>query len=823
MSSQSLNVIALISGGKDSLFSLLHCIQNGHKIIALANMYPASNRSSEKDSGATQGEGEDINSFMYQTVGHTIIPLYAKALDLPLYRRQISGKSVNFERDYAFDEQNLHDETEELVPLLQEIMHIYPEVNALSSGAILSTYQRTRIESVAMRLGLTPVTYLWQYPALPPPTERNDSITGLLDDMEAAGCDARVIKIASAGMKDSLLWSRISDPLVRTQIAANMSRFFEGDEYSLRGAILGEGGEYETLAVNGPPRVWKSKIHIDGRSNILVQDDGGTSRLAFGKPTLVEQSALQVEIESPLIRVPVSLDDQFSSMIPKLQVGNLTDIPLTSASWACPKLKQNRSQAATSFTINNITDPGFSKDIAEQTTAIIDQLDEIIENEIKSIYKSSRIVATTIILRHMSDFAVVNAIYGQRFSYVNPPARVTICCRDSLPQNILISISFTLTQADPARISGLHVQSISYWAPANIGPYSQAIKLPTIPSEKSREEIVHLAGQIPLVPSSMQLLKASFLDQAILSLQNLWRVGQCVKIDWWTHGVAYLADVEVQDPQRRARVAWGVWREANSQASSGIEDEAEEESDEDGALDAWDLKHNHQIYQSSRTLKHLPNSHLHKLPNHNVLEDDLSSSPAIKNTTVPPFLAAHVYSLPRSAPIEWHSLGLANLSQHLISKPRLALSTTTTKDLSISICQVAPLLPSPSETSSDEDDNEDGEENKDLKPSLEFFSIQIFNPILEHSSPLLPDVDNLTHHLRAALSHLSQNNHHPEEQEVSLNSPLVSSNLTIYITSQAGHDALAAVGLAESGMLIPCRSLWGEEGRRIEIAVLGYR
>jgi len=38
---ESLNVIALISGGKDSFFSILHCLKNGHKVVALGNLYPA--------------------------------------------------------------------------------------------------------------------------------------------------------------------------------------------------------------------------------------------------------------------------------------------------------------------------------------------------------------------------------------------------------------------------------------------------------------------------------------------------------------------------------------------------------------------------------------------------------------------------------------------------------------------------------------------------------------------------------------------------------------------------------------------------------------
>lgn len=37
---ESLNVIALISGGKDSFYSMLLCLQNGHRIVALGNLYP---------------------------------------------------------------------------------------------------------------------------------------------------------------------------------------------------------------------------------------------------------------------------------------------------------------------------------------------------------------------------------------------------------------------------------------------------------------------------------------------------------------------------------------------------------------------------------------------------------------------------------------------------------------------------------------------------------------------------------------------------------------------------------------------------------------
>src|SRR5437762_3271224 len=90
----SLNVVALVSGGKDSLYSIIHCIQNGHTVVALANLYPLSVTKADGSArvagyGDGDGDGDDLNSFMYQTVGHSVIPLYASALNLPLYRRAI--------------------------------------------------------------------------------------------------------------------------------------------------------------------------------------------------------------------------------------------------------------------------------------------------------------------------------------------------------------------------------------------------------------------------------------------------------------------------------------------------------------------------------------------------------------------------------------------------------------------------------------------------------------------------------------------------------------------------------------------------------------
>lgn len=63
-------------------------------------------------------------------------------------------------------------------------------MQAVSSGAVLSNYQRTRVECVCSRLGLTSLAYMWQRSQLE-----------LLHEMSSAPMESVVIKIASMGLK----------------------------------------------------------------------------------------------------------------------------------------------------------------------------------------------------------------------------------------------------------------------------------------------------------------------------------------------------------------------------------------------------------------------------------------------------------------------------------------------------------------------------------------------------------------------------------------------------------------------------------------------
>ena len=72
---------------------------------------------------------DELDSYMYQTVGHHAIELYADAIELPLYRHTISGSPVEQGANY---EETSNDEVEDLFQLLKTIQVRYSYVLSVS-------------------------------------------------------------------------------------------------------------------------------------------------------------------------------------------------------------------------------------------------------------------------------------------------------------------------------------------------------------------------------------------------------------------------------------------------------------------------------------------------------------------------------------------------------------------------------------------------------------------------------------------------------------------------------------------------------------------
>jgi len=169
-------VVGLVSGGKDSLYNLVQCVAAGHELVCLANLRPEGNSVEQEQ-----------DSHMYQTVGWDCVDILAKAMRLPLYVESIKGESREVGMNYLPTD---GDEVEDLFRLLEKVSR-ETGAKGVAVGAILSDYQRVRVESVCLRLGLTPLAYLWQ---------RDQS--ELLEEMVMVGMESVLVKVACMGLDE---------------------------------------------------------------------------------------------------------------------------------------------------------------------------------------------------------------------------------------------------------------------------------------------------------------------------------------------------------------------------------------------------------------------------------------------------------------------------------------------------------------------------------------------------------------------------------------------------------------------------------------------
>jgi diphthine-ammonia ligase len=212
-----------------------------------------------------------------------------------------------------------------------------------------------------------------------------------------------------------------------------------------------------------------------------------------------------------------------------------------------------------------------------------------------------------------------------------------------MPDGIDVMLSIILDKT--AQRNGLHVQSRSYWAPANIGPYSQAISIP-LPSSptttnEATGEVVYIAGQIPLHPASMSpYTAAGFRGQVLLSLQHLWRIGRAKNVTWWTAGVAFIP-ASIPHPEECVAVARHAWTRLHTPYNNNADAD-----DEDEDVDPWDRvnKNGYGVAFNDATYRA-------PIP-------DFDKVRIGGEETAPPCFVVQIESLPRDVDVEWSATGL---------------------------------------------------------------------------------------------------------------------------------------------------------------------
>lgn len=494
--------VALVSGGKDSFYNIYHCLSQGHELVALANLYPE------------ERQDHEIDSFMFQTVGHTIIEKYLECLEVPLYRHTISkGGSLNQDLEYAATQ---NDEVEDLYDLMQQVLSHHPDIQGVSCGAILSHYQRTRVEHLCDRIGLTSLTYLWQRLQY-----------DLMKEMCDSGLDARIIKVAAIGLDQSHLGKLIQ------QLFPHLMKI--NQMYDVH--ICGEGGEFETMVFDAP--FFKRRLQIVSSDTVQVSSDD------------VAYLRLEVEVvdkdQKPyaVVARPPPLSPEFENMYEKFKdlemVANEDmkgTISVSSAPSTMGTLK-NCHVGHSSLHICNLRSEAPTAQ--DQICDIFSQLKSALDSHSCS-YRNIQHV--TLLLRDMNDFAPINFVYSQYFAdqYL-PPLRV--CVAATIDTKVTLSCIVLKPEVSK---SGIHIRSRSYWAPQNIGPYSQAIV-----EMHEKYKLATLSGQIPLVPETMMIAEKDPLYDAVLSLQHLDRVKALIDMPDLAYGVCFTTN------NCSTKVAQRVW------------------------------------------------------------------------------------------------------------------------------------------------------------------------------------------------------------------------------------------------------------------------
>ncbi|XP_048803695.1 diphthine--ammonia ligase isoform X6 [Lagopus muta] len=459
------------SGGKDSCYNMMQCVAAGHQIVALANLRPAE----------TTGQSDELDSYMYQTVGHHAIDLYADAMDLPLYRCFIKGTSINTGRVYTTCQE---DEVEDLYHLLK-LVKDKEAVEGVSVGAILSDYQRVRVEDVCRRLNLQPLAYLWR---------RREEI--LLKEMISSNIEAIIIKVAAFGLDPDKHLGKTLDQMEPYLLEVS-------EKYGVH--ICGEGGEYETFTLDCP--LFKKKIVVDSAKVVMHSADAfaPVAYLHFLEMHLEdkEKSSDTFMGSSCSCEVICNNSDSLSSLEPDEQQ-NISPII-----WKA--LKHNSLDFSKTFGSSGKSLTGYQwfscitahfhplkdKNAQEAAREAFSALQASITSE---GLKLKDIILVHLYMKSMKDFNAINSVYVTEFDLC-PPARV--CVETLLPDGVLFCIDCLAHSCDIATDDVLseeklvmHVQSISHWAPASIGPYSQSIK---VDDPEAYSEVAAECGMLAVV------------------------------------------------------------------------------------------------------------------------------------------------------------------------------------------------------------------------------------------------------------------------------------------------------------------------------------
>ena len=202
-----MKIAVLFSGGKDSVMALFNALEMKEDVHCLLSM-----------------KSRNDESYMFHVPNIHLTNLLSKALDIPLVEAVTCG----------IKEEELNDLKKEFQKLKDE------GVECIYTGALYSTYQKSRIEKIASQVGLKVKSPFWH-------VNEEEYMRFIV----SLGFEVIISGVFAYGLDESWLGCKIDDSAIDELLKLN-------EKYHVN--IAFEGGEAETLVIDGP--IFKNRINI---------------------------------------------------------------------------------------------------------------------------------------------------------------------------------------------------------------------------------------------------------------------------------------------------------------------------------------------------------------------------------------------------------------------------------------------------------------------------------------------------------------------------------------------------------------------------------
>lgn len=202
-----MDVAVLFSGGKDSTMAVYAALEAKEDVKYLLSI-----------------KSKNDESYMFHVPNIHITDLLSQALEIPIMSVETEGIK--------------EEELEDLKAAFIDLKNL--GIEAVYTGALYSVYQKSRIEKLGEEVGLKIISPYWHVDELQ-----------YMRKIVSLGFEIIICGVAAWGLDESWLGRVIDDEVIDELVELN-------EKYGVD--IAFEGGEAETLAIDGP--IFKKKIKI---------------------------------------------------------------------------------------------------------------------------------------------------------------------------------------------------------------------------------------------------------------------------------------------------------------------------------------------------------------------------------------------------------------------------------------------------------------------------------------------------------------------------------------------------------------------------------